>query len=168
MNRRSALKFLAALFSFLLWPADNKAFAGGAAVEHPIDHPKEYTKHKRCANCGMDRNKWARTRHSFHSDKGEFHTCSIHCVAVLSIKLRTEARGVRVAEYFYPENMVGADKAFYVIGSRAPGTMTGTSKIAFSSRNAAESFAREQGGRQAGFKEAMDEAMKEIKRHMKH
>jgi len=151
----------------LLWATGKESVADKSAIEHPFKEPPEYTKHVRCDNCGMDRNKWARTRYSFQSPEGEFHTCSIHCMAVLSVKLKTDPRNVKAAEYFHPENMLDAEKAFYVIGSRAPGTMTMSSKIAFSSKEEAEAFAREQGGRTAGFDAAMTEAMNEIKGHMK-
>jgi len=167
MSRRNVLKYLAAVFAWLLWPTGKESVADKTAIEHPYKDPLEYTKHLRCDNCGMDRNKWARTRYSFNSPKGELHTCSIHCLAVLSVKLKTAPRDVMAAEYFHPENMLDAEKAFYVIGSRAPGTMTISSKIAFSSREEAEAFARKQGGRTAGFEQAMKEAMNEIKHHIK-
>lgn len=167
MNRRTVLKYLAAGFACLLWPTGSRSAAVKTAIEHPFKEPPEYSKHVRCDNCGMDRNKWARTRYSFDSPHGEFHTCSIHCLAVLSIKLKTVPRNVKAAEYFHPENMLDAEKAFYVIGSSAPGTMTMSSKIAFSSREEAEAYSREQGGRTAGFDGAMNAAMNEINRHMK-
>jgi nitrous oxide reductase accessory protein NosL len=131
-------------------------------IEHPIKNPKKYTQKERCDNCGMDRNKWARTRHEFETSKGKFYTCSIHCVAAMDIKLKEESKNVKAAEYLYPERMLDAEKAFYVIGSTAPGTMTPKSKIAFSSKDEAEKFAKRYGGVVGIFKDAMSEAYKEI------
>lgn len=131
-------------------------------IEHPIKAPQKYTDKKRCDNCGMDRNKWARTRHEFKTSKGEFYTCSIHCVSELSMKLKEAPRDVKVAEYLHPEKMLDAGMAFYVIGSKAPGTMTRKSKIAFPSKEEAEKFAARYGGTVAGFEIALSEARKEV------
>lgn len=131
-------------------------------IEHPLKNPPIYTEHKRCDNCGMDRNKWARTRYDFDTSKGRFYTCSIHCVAVMSYKLKEEPRNVMVAEYLRPEKMLDADKASFVIGSSAPGTMSPISIIAFPSREEAERFASRYGGKVADFKEALGEAKREI------
>jgi len=132
-------------------------------IEHPIKNPPLYTDHRRCDNCLMDRNKWARTRYDFETSKGKFYTCSIHCVAVLSLKLKEEPKNVRVAEYMRPETMLEASRAFFVIGSIAPGTMSKISKIAFSSKEEAESFVKRYGGRVVDFNTALSEALKEIK-----
>lgn len=132
-------------------------------IEHPLKNPPTYTDHKRCYNCGMDRNRYARTRYEFDTSKGRIYTCSIHCVAVLSFyKLKEKLRNVKVAEYLRPERMLDADKAFFVIGSIAPGTMTRISKIAFPSRKEAEDFSFKHGGKVVDFITALSEAKKEI------
>jgi len=134
-------------------------------IEHPIRNPLRYTDKERCDNCGMDRNKFARTRHEFQTSKGRFYTCSIHCVAVMSMKLKEEPRDVKVAEYLHPERMLDAGRAYYVIGSSAPGTMTQRSKIAFPTKEEAERFALTYGGTVASFQQALSEARGEIHRH---
>lgn len=139
------------------------AFAEKFDIEHPLKNPQKYTEKTNCDNCRMDRNKWARTRHEFHNSKGTFHTCSIHCVAAMSRKMKENPGDVKVAEYMHPENMLDAGKAFYVIGSTAPGTMTGKSKIAFSKKEEADKFAARYGGVVAGFERALTEARKELK-----
>lgn len=163
MNRRTMLKLLAAVAAGMFFPSPNKIHAGKFSVEHPIKNPPEYTDKKRCDNCGMDRNMWARTRHEFRSVKGKFHTCSIHCLVVLTMKLQIKAEKIMVAEYFHPENMIDGDNAVYVIGSAAPGTMTGNSKIAFAGRIEAETFAEEFGGRVAYISDALSEAKADLK-----
>lgn len=136
---------------------------GPLNIEHPIKNPPIYTEHKRCDNCGMDRNKWARTRYEFETSKGRFYTCSIHCVAVMAYyKLREKPQNVKVAEYLRPERMLDAGKAFFVIGSVAPGTMSPVSIIAFPSHDEAERFAMKYGGKVADFKTALEEAKREI------
>ncbi len=132
-------------------------------IEHPIEDPKRYTDHPRCDNCGMDRNRWARTRYEFETSKGRFYTCSIHCVVVLAFfKLKEVPQDVKVAEYLRPERMLDAERAVFLIGSSMPGTMSPVSKIAFSSKEEALRFAMKYGGRIADFKTALSEAKKEI------
>lgn len=165
MNRRELFKYLAALFAGMFFSFKGRAFAKKPDIEHPLVNPPAYTDKKRCDNCGMDRNKFARTRHEFQNAKGKFHTCSIFCVAVLTMKTQAKPEQVRVAEYFHPEKMLDADKAVYLIGSTAPGTMTLESKIAFASREEAEKFAADYGGQLAGFQSALSESDKEIHQH---
>ena len=163
MNRREVFKFLAALSLGLIVPFRGSAFAKDLKIEHPIKDPPEYTKNKKCENCGMDRNKWARTRYAFQNSKGKFYTCSIHCVAVLSMKLEKKPENVKAALYLNPEKMLDADKAFYVLGSAAPGTMTGTSKLAFASMEEAYIFTTQYGGKMTGIKEVLSEASEEVR-----
>lgn len=139
------------------------AFAEKFDIEHPIKNPQKYTDKEKCDNCRMNRNQWARTRHEFNTSKGTFHTCSIHCVAALSGKMKENPLNVKVAEYLNPEKMLEADKALYVIASTAPGTMTSKSKIAFSSKEDADKFAVKYGGRVSDFGGALSEAKKELK-----
>jgi nitrous oxide reductase accessory protein NosL len=134
-------------------------------IEHPIKNPTKYTDREKCDNCGMDRNKWARTRYEFQNSKGSFYTCSIHCVAVMGIKIKEEVRNVKVAEYLRPEKMLDADRAFFVVGSTAPGTMTAKSKIAFSTKEEADKFAARYGGIVTNYEGALNEAKTGIHGH---
>ncbi len=165
MNKRNAFKFFVFLFLCQLFLFKGIIFAENFNIEHPIKNPQKYTDKEKCDNCGMDRNKWARTRHEFQTSKGRSYTCSIHCVAVMSMKLKEEPKNVKVAEYLHPEKMLDADKTFYVIGSSAPGTMTQKSKIAFFSKEEAEKFAAKYGGAVSSFEGALSEAKKEIQGH---
>ena len=163
MNRREAFKFLSTLSLGLIGPFRDSAFAKDLKIEHPIKDPPEYTKKKKCDNCGMGRNNWARTRHTFRNSKGKFYTCSIHCVAALSMKHDKKPENVKVAAYLHPENMLDVDNAYYVIASAAPGTMTGTSKLAFPSMEEAYTFTTQYGGKMTGIKEVLSEADKEVR-----
>lgn len=129
-------------------------------IEHPFKNPRKYTDNAKCDNCGMDRNKWARTRHEFQTSKGKHYTCSIHCVSVISSRYKVEPKEVMVAEYLNPGNMLQAEKAFYVVGSSAPGTMTAKSKIAFASKEEAGRFSERYGGKISDFADALAEARK--------
>lgn len=134
---------------------------------HPIKNPPLFTRHIRCDNCGMDRNRFARTRYVFDTDKGRFYTCSIACLVVLCMKKNTEPKNVKVAEYLRPTNMLNAEKAFFVVGSKAKGTMTKKSKIAFSSREKAMRFIKKYGGTIATFQDVVKIAKEEVLRGLR-
>jgi nitrous oxide reductase accessory protein NosL len=80
--------------------------------------------------------------------------CSLHCLADMARKSGRRPEGVRVALYLHPEKMVPETRAVFVVGSRANGTMTRTSKVAFDSLKAAEVFAAQCGGKVLDFKGA--------------
>lgn len=158
---RNRFMLLAVLFFVTLLAG--VAFAEKFDIEHPFENSQRYTDKEKCDNCRMNRNQWARTRHEFQTSKGTFHTCSIHCVADMGSKMKENPGKVKVAEYLHPEKMLEAEKAFYVIGSTAPGTMTTKSKLAFSSKEEAGKFAVKYGGRVSDFDGALSEAKKELK-----
>ena len=131
-------------------------------IEHPMMNPKMYSKTMRCPNCGMMINMWARTRHSFHHPEGDFTTCSIRCMADKAVSSGAEPDNAHVALYLDPDTMIPVEKAVYVIGSSAPGTMTMKSKLAFADKAAAEQLAANYGGKIADFAEAFAEAKMEL------
>ncbi len=124
------------------------------AVQHPFKPPKkEYS--GQCPNCGMGRPMWARTWITFRNSQGKFGVCSFHCLADMALKCGEEPRNVMVALYLHPKRLVPAEKAFFVVGSKAKGTMTMKSKLAFSSKDTAEEFVKSCGGKVVGFGEAL-------------
>ncbi|MEW6428550.1 MAG: nitrous oxide reductase accessory protein NosL [Thermodesulfobacteriota bacterium] len=131
-------------------------------VEHPIMKPEKVTENSSCANCGMDRNMWARTRYSFFDSKDTYYTCSINCVAVISAKNNEDPQGVMVALYLEPARVIPAEEAYFVVGSSAPGTMTANSKLAFASEADAAAFAEKKGGKVMRFPEALAIAKQEL------
>lgn len=149
-----------ALICFIFLFTAGTAMGEEFKIEHPFKNPHKYTDKTKCDNCGMDRNKWARTRHEFQTSQGNHYTCSIHCASVISSRYKEDLKDVMVAEYLKPENMLQAEKAFFVIGSSAPGTMTVKSKIAFQSKEEAVKFSARYGGKIADFKGVLSEARK--------
>ncbi len=132
------------------------------AVEHPMMKPKMYSKTKRCPNCGMMINMWARTRHSFTHPEGDFTTCSIRCMADKAVNSGTQPTAAQVAVYLDPDTIIPVEKAVYVIGSSAKGTMTMNSKIAFADKQAAEKFVADYGGKISDFNGALNAATLEL------
>ncbi len=132
------------------------------AVEHPMMKPKMYSEVKRCPNCGMMINMWARTRHSFSHPEGDFTTCSIRCLADKVENSGDMVTDTQVAIYLTPEITFPAEKAVYVVGSSAKGTMTMNSKIAFTDAQEAEKFVAEYGGHITDFDGAFKAAGMEL------
>ena len=131
-------------------------------IEHPIKNPKMYSETMICPNCGMMINMWARTRHSFHHPEGDFTTCSIRCLADKIVSSGADADNIQVALYIDPDTMIPVEKAAYVMGSTATGTMTMKSKIAFADKDSAEEFVANYGGQAVNFQDALAAAKMEL------
>lgn len=133
-----------------------------STIMHPIKNPSKYTDKGLCPNCGMMLNMWARTRYSFANSEGKYETCSIRCMADISMKADETPKNIMVALYTKPEKMVSAGDASYVVGSSAKGTMTMKSKIAFASKDEAQKFAGDNGGNVMDFSSTYAVASKEL------
>lgn len=133
---------------------------GVAAAQSP--QKAEASKTEACPNCGMTLKEWAHTNHQFANSEGSFRTCSIHCVADMTLKSGAQPKDVKVALHLQPEKMIPAETAVYVIGSKDPGTMTQVSKLAFESRDAADKFVAEKEGKTGNFAEALAMATQEL------
>ena len=112
---------------------------------HPLTRPDGVFR-GRCPNCGMGRERWARTWKTFQLAGRRQEACSFHCLADMALKSGEKPREVMTALFLEPRGMVPARSAWYVVGSSAAGTMTMVSKTAFATRSAAEIFARACGG----------------------
>jgi hypothetical protein len=109
-----------------------------------------------CPHCGMSREKFAQSRMVVeYEDGSSVGTCSLHCAAVdLAVAIDKAPRALRVADAG-TKKLLDAEKAFWVVGGSRPGVMTRRGKWAFETREAAEAFAKENGGALAAFEEAM-------------
>jgi len=137
------LQYLLALSLFGLLLAGTSLAA--PAVEKPAA----------CQVCGMDRNAFASSRTVVtYSDKSAVGTCSINCAyndaaAKKSLKIVL----LQVADHD-TRKLIDAKKAFWVVGGKEPGVMSGTAKWAFAEKKRAEAFVGSQGGQLAGFEAA--------------
>jgi nitrous oxide reductase accessory protein NosL len=105
-----------------------------------------------CQVCGMDRYTFASSRTVItYSDKSVVGTCSINCAHNdVASKKTLKIVLLQVADHD-TRKLIDAKKAFWVIGGKEPGVMTGTAKWAFADRKRAEAFVGSQGGQLAGF-----------------
>lgn len=124
----------------------------------------DIARHRFCGECGMDRKAYGFSRMLVsYEDGAEVGTCSLHCAAVeLGKAPGRKVKSLLVADRDRTE-LVDAEKAIWVLGGRKRGVMTANPKWAFASREGAEAFVREHGGRIVPWPEAMEAARKEAK-----
>jgi nitrous oxide reductase accessory protein NosL len=120
----------------------------------------ELTKYPKCPYCGMDRTQFHHSRHLVqYEDDLVDGTCSIHCAALsLAINLDRGPKAIYAADFGSQDKvkpLIKVDGASYLIGSKLPGTMSKTSKLAFASADAAKPAQAENGGEIGDFHAAL-------------
>lgn len=125
---------------------------------NPLEN--ELTKYPKCPYCGMDRTQYHHSRHLIqYEDDLVDGTCSIHCAALsLAINLDRGPKAIYAADFGSAEKikpLIKVDVASYLIGSKLPGTMSKTSKLAFASADAAKAAQAENGGDIGDFNAAL-------------
>ncbi|MDY0039133.1 MAG: nitrous oxide reductase accessory protein NosL [Desulforhabdus sp.] len=170
MLRRLLVGSFVAVFGFSVLfsavPALCLAAADPCALQHPLDPPDKELQGQ-CLNCGMGRPMWARTWMTYENSQGASEVCSFHCLADIAIKSGEDPRNVMVAEYTEPGRMTPAENASFVVGSKAKGTMTMTSKIAFVSAEEAQKFAQTCDGKVMTYSEVLALAKESISKENK-
>jgi nitrous oxide reductase accessory protein NosL len=112
-----------------------------------------------CKYCGMNREKFAYSRTLVTYDDGTlFGACSIHCLAIdLVVNIDKAPARIEVGDY-NSKQLIDAEKALWVIGGSKPGVMTRQGQWAFSQKEEAEAFIKDNGGALATFDEVMKAA----------
>ncbi|MCP5063200.1 MAG: nitrous oxide reductase [Ignavibacteriae bacterium] len=100
-----------------------------------------------CSICGMNLKMFYKTNHAFKLDDGTSKQyCSIRCL--VADKSNHEGHIVEtLVSDAKTEKLIDVTTAHYVIGSKAPGTMTKVSKIAFSNKEDAVAFSKKYSGK---------------------
>jgi len=118
-----------------------------------------------CPKCGMTLPMFYKTNHAAKVDGKMQQFCSMHCL------VEAMQSGAKVEDIQVVDNttlkFIPAKKAFYVVGSNKPGTMTKLSKYAFGSKEAANKFAKEFGGKVMSFDEALQIAKSDFAKEQK-
>ncbi len=116
-----------------------------------------------CPVCGMNLNMFYKTNHAMELADGTTHQyCSLRCLAV-DLKEHPDRVAYAKVVDVKSEKFIPVKDAYYVIGSKVPGTMTRESKIAFASKRDAKKFSRKQGGKAIlRFEAALDLARKQM------
>lgn len=116
-----------------------------------------------CSRCGMTLHAFYRTNHAAKVDGKMMQFCSLYCL------VETMNSGKKVADIQVVDNttlkFISVNKAFYVVGSSKPATMAkDVSKYAFGTKEAAQKFAKEFGGKIMNFQEALALAKKDFQK----
>ena len=115
-----------------------------------------------CNQCGMDRVAFAHGRMMItYADGTTAGTCSLNCAAVeMKNNKEKKVKELKVADYA-TKKLIDARAAFWVLGGSKSGIMTEMPKWAFTGKDDAEKFVKENGGRITDFDEALNLALKE-------
>jgi copper chaperone NosL len=129
-------------------------FIAGIALAH-----EDVKNFPSCKYCGMNREKFAYSRTLVTYDDGTlFGACSIHCLAIdFVVNIDKAPAKIEVGDY-NSKQLIDAEKAFWVIGGRKPGVMTRQGQWAFTQKEEAEAFVKDNGGAIATFEEVMKAA----------
>jgi len=116
-----------------------------------------------CHYCGM---KKAMFGHSWvmieREDGSSVGVCSIHCAAVdMALNIDKPAQKITVGDY-NSKMQIEAENAYWVIGGSKMGVMTARAKWAFESKESADAFMKQYGGRPATFDEVMKAAFEDM------
>ena len=115
-----------------------------------------------CPICGMTLPMFYKTNHAAKVDGKTHQYCSIHCMHEEAM-----TKGTKVVDPQVVDNdtlkFISTKDAYYVVGSKKPGTMATVSKYAFGTKNTAEAFAKKFGGKVMTF----DETAKMVKAGLK-
>lgn len=133
------------------------------APSFALHHDADITADKSCKYCGMNREKFAHSRMLIEFEDGtRVATCSLHCAAVdLANTIDKTPQAIKVADHG-TKQLIDAEKAIWVIGGSKQGVMTRNAKWAFASKDRAESFIKENGGKLATFDEAIRSAYEDM------
>ena len=109
-----------------------------------------------CQLCGMQKSKF---EHSWmvleHEDGSKAGLCSVHCAAInMALNIDKPVTKATVGDY-NAKKPIDADKAYWVIGGNKMGVMTTRAKWAFETKDAADKFIAESGGRPATYEEVV-------------
>jgi len=116
-----------------------------------------------CLYCGMFRSKF---EHSWviitHEDGSREGVCSIHCAAIdMALHTDKSIRKITVGD-FDTNKQIDANEAHWVIGGDIMGVMTVRAKWAFETKDRADNFMKNRGGRPADLQEVIKEAFEDM------
>ncbi len=115
-----------------------------------------------CSKCGMTLPMFYKTNHVATVDGNVTQFCSMFCL-IEAINSAKEVKDIKVVDNTTLK-FIPANSAFYVVGSSKPATMAAkVSKYAFGTKDAANKFMQNFGGKIMSFKDALELAKKDFK-----
>jgi nitrous oxide reductase accessory protein NosL len=164
------MKHISSLFALiisLLFISTTNSIAKNSKARFQTVSAKQVTlvqkgkKRESCVICGMNLQTFYKTNHAAKTKSGRKRQyCSIHCVVHDNEINKTDLVNLKVVDT-YSLKFIRADKAFYVVGSSKPATMSRISKYAFAKKSKAKTFAKKYGGKIMNLHDTYTEAMKD-------
>ena len=116
-----------------------------------------------CHYCGMKKAMFAHSWVTIEREDGSVvGVCSVHCAAIdMALNIDKPAKDITVGD-FNSKKQIEADTAYWVIGGNKMGVMTTRAKWAFESKDSADDFIKQNGGRPATFEEVMKAAFEDM------
>ncbi len=115
-----------------------------------------------CPICGMNLKNYFKTNHAVKLKNGDYKQyCSIRCLAFDYDTVKSDVDKILVVD-IVSDKFIDAYKAFYVVGSKVPGTMSPVSKLGFEKKEDAEKFMKEYGGEIKRFDETFKLAVESL------
>lgn len=107
-----------------------------------------------CPVCGMNLKMFYKTSHVASSKDGKpLQYCSLRCFVLDHQNGETDISNAKVVNA-KTEKLIPTKNAVYVVGSKAPATMSKVSKYAFSEKSSADEFIKNMGGKITNFDNA--------------
>lgn len=159
--------FLFACFALLAFGDMFQSVQNSEATLLQSGNSKEY-----CPNCAMHLPKYYKTNHAVKLKDGSVRQfCSLHCLVDEQEMGFLRDKKDKIAQILVADvkslKFIDAKKAFYIVGSKVPGTMTGNSQYAFLDKNDALFFQKENGGKLVSFDEAYKISLKDFTNDLK-
>jgi copper chaperone NosL len=116
-----------------------------------------------CHYCGMKKMMFGHSWVTVEREDGSVvGVCSVHCAAIdMALNIDKPAKNITVGD-FNSKKQIDADSAYWVIGGDKMGVMTMRAKWAFESKESADGFMKQHGGRPATFEEVMKAAFEDM------
>ena len=153
MKKISLLLPIILLFSLSLFAGDFTKMATNKPTLTQSGKDKHW-----CPTCGMSIKAFYKTSHAstLHNHAPRQY-CSIRCLVVDMQEYKIDTNAVKVVDA-KSEELINATTAFYVVGSKVPGTMAKVSKLAFKNEADAKEFIKKRKGKIVDFKTALSMA----------
>ena len=116
-----------------------------------------------CFYCGMYRSKFEYSWMIItHEDGSSEAVCSVHCAAIdMALHTDKSVHKITVGD-FDTKKQIDANEAHWVIGGDIMGVMTVRAKWAFKTKDRADNFIKNHGGRPANLREVIKEAFEDM------
>jgi nitrous oxide reductase accessory protein NosL len=114
-----------------------------------------------CSICGMNLRKFYKTNHAADYKTHIKQYCSLHCM-VSDLNRGHTLKNPKVVDV-NSLKFIDASRAYYVVGSSKPATMSHISKYAFKNEKDAKEFAKLYGGEIKDMYKAIDTAQKDFR-----